>query len=360
MAPSIALKSRPPSTSKPEPGDPSLESTRSHSEKTATRLTIDKTLADREFYRVIGAFLGTGIDRDGDGLDNDRETNELGTNPDKFDTDDDGFSDATEIALGTDPTDGNDFPELAHLPAVAFTEAISAVEEGQGSHTISLTASSSYTGQVSLSVNARSSAVQGTDYTSVPTSVFMSGGTATFDIAITDDLEIRPSRQLILDITQDPIGDAYRTGGRVTHVLNITDNDAYWFGSLRDELTERSFRVCILRDDTTTQAEFVSGQDDGLPDLDTGSSSLSTGLIPEKNLDGDDQTEWPASSFNFDLSTPAFSASVEDLPSVANGIITDPLARTITPHRDSQCRPHSHCSEQSRQRHLHRANQARH
>ena len=297
------------------------------------RLTIAKTLADREFYRVIGAFLGTTLDLDGDGISNDRETsNENGsvTDPNKFDTDDDGFSDATEIALGTNPTDRNDFPELAHLPAIAFTEAISAIEEGQGSYTISLTASTPYTGQVSLSVNARSSAVQGTDYTSVPTSVFMSGGTATFDIAIIDDLEIRPSRQLILDITKDPIGDAYRTGGRVTHLLNITDNDAYWFGSLRDELTERSFRVCILRDDTTTQAEFVSGQDDGLPDPDTGSSSLSTGLIPEKNLAGDDQTEWPASSINFDLSTPAFSASVEDLPSVANGIITDPLARTIT------------------------------
>ncbi len=286
------------------------------------RLTIAKTLADREFYRVIGAFLGTEIDRDGDGLDNDRETNELGTDPDKFDTDDDGFSDATEIALGTDPTDINDFPELAHLPAVDFTGPISAIEEGQGSQTISLSASPSYTGQVTISVNPRSSAVQGTDYTSVPTSVFMSGGTATFDIAIIDDLEIRPSRMLILDITT---GAAYRAGGSVTHILNISDNDAYWFGSLRDELTERSFRICIVRDDATVEANFVSGQSDGLPKPDDGASSLSTGVIPDTPME-----IWPATSINFDLTTPAFSASVVDLPSVNNGIITDPLVRTIT------------------------------
>lgn len=286
------------------------------------QLTIAKTTADREFYRVIGRFLGTALDLDGDGLDNDRETNELGTDPNKFDTDGDGFSDATEIALGTDPTDINDFPELASLPAVDFADPISAIEEGQGSQTITLSASPSYTGQVSLSVNPRSSAVQGVDYTSVPTTVFMSGGSATFDIDIIDDLEIRPTRQLILDVVRD---DGYRAGGSVTHTLNISDNDAYWFGTLRDELTERSFRICILRNTATVQAEFVSGQSDGLPDPDNGASSLSTGVIPDQP-----QEKWPANSITFDLTTPSFSATVIDLPSPSNGIITDPLVRSLS------------------------------
>ena len=294
------------------------------------RLTVAKSAADREFYRVIGRFLGTALDLDGDGLDNDRETNELGTDPNKFDTDGDGFSDATEIALGTDPLDIDDFPELASLPSVDFAEPISLVEEGTLTHTVTLNASPSHTGQVYLAVNPRSSAVQGIDYTSVPTSVFMSGSTATFDIEIIDDLQIRPSRQLIIDLNTDPPGEAYRAGGSVTHTINIADNDAYWFGTLRDDLTERTFRLCIVKDATTTQANFVSGQSDGLPEADSGASSLSTGVIPVENLVGDPQEIWPADSIVFDLDPANFSVSIDDLPSLNNGLLTDRLVRSLT------------------------------
>ncbi|MFN3200965.1 MAG: cadherin domain-containing protein [Bradymonadia bacterium] len=44
-------------------------------------------------------------DPDGDGLCTTEETNNLGTNPDLFDTDEDGLDDGTELGLGTDPLD---------------------------------------------------------------------------------------------------------------------------------------------------------------------------------------------------------------------------------------------------------------
>ncbi|MGD1978381.1 MAG: thrombospondin type 3 repeat-containing protein [Akkermansiaceae bacterium] len=294
------------------------------------RLVVPRSAANKEFYRVIGRFLGSELDLDGDGLDNDRETNILGTDPNRFDTDSDGFSDATEVALGTDPLDLNSFPELAGLPAIDFEEPISSTEEGNGTHSITLKATQPFTGQVYLSVNERSSAVQGEDYANVPTSVMMSGDTLTFEINILDDLNIRPSRQLILDLSTNPPGGAYRAGGSVTHTINIADNDAYWFGTLRDNLTERTFRLCVVQNATTTQASFVSGQSDGLPTPDGGASSLSTGLIPDKDLDGETQEIWPVDAITFQLEPENFSLSITRLPSLNNGIITERLVRSLT------------------------------
>lgn len=63
---------------------------------------------------------------------------------------------------------------------------------------------------------------------------------------------------------------------------------------LKDAISERSFRVCLAQDGTTTSVNFVSGNSDGLHDPDSGASSQSTGVIPDINLFGDPQEIWPA------------------------------------------------------------------
>jgi len=50
-------------------------------------------------------------DTDGDGLSDGEEVNDLGTNPLASDTDGDGYSDSAELAAGSDPTDGFNWPE---------------------------------------------------------------------------------------------------------------------------------------------------------------------------------------------------------------------------------------------------------
>ena len=55
------------------------------------------------------AELAIALDLDGDGLLEDEE-NELGTDPNKADTDDDGYDDDVEIAENTDPLDEFDHP----------------------------------------------------------------------------------------------------------------------------------------------------------------------------------------------------------------------------------------------------------
>jgi hypothetical protein len=66
-------------------------------------------------------------DRDGDGLDNDVETEtwsykspqDTGTSPDLFDSDNDGFSDGVEVTLGSDPTDPNSQPSPPPIPTLS-------------------------------------------------------------------------------------------------------------------------------------------------------------------------------------------------------------------------------------------------
>lgn len=66
--------------------------------------TAYKTSSNVTFKsRSLSPFPGTHPDSDGDGLSDEDEINQYGTDPDKADTDDDGLDDATEIAYGLDP-----------------------------------------------------------------------------------------------------------------------------------------------------------------------------------------------------------------------------------------------------------------
>ncbi|MEM0898225.1 MAG: hypothetical protein AAGJ79_15235 [Verrucomicrobiota bacterium] len=75
-------------------------------------------ICGNESDTITRKFFRPRPDRDNDGLDNEVETNtgtfvdanDTGTNPRVRDTDGDGFSDGTEVRLGSDPTDASSTP----------------------------------------------------------------------------------------------------------------------------------------------------------------------------------------------------------------------------------------------------------
>ena len=66
--------------------------------------------------------LAPGIDSDNDGIPNDRELNELGTDPWLDDTDGDGVTDPDEIATGTNPTNAYSFQQTIFIHVTNTTD----------------------------------------------------------------------------------------------------------------------------------------------------------------------------------------------------------------------------------------------
>ncbi len=299
---------------------------------------VPRPSADREFYQIISSLIvGTALDPDGDGLPSELENSfasdpnsPLYSNPNLFDTDGDGFSDGIEFALGTEPNNPNSFPSLAALPAVEFAEPLSSAIEGNSPHLIPLTAPSGFSGTVHYTVNSRSTATSPTAFAPLSGSVTLSGGAGTISLSLVDDLIISPERLILIDLTINPPGKQYRPSGTVTHVVNLSDNDGYWSGALLDEAMDaaRDFRLQILRNASTTEVAFVSGNSDGLPVPDAGNSSQSTGLIPDTNLAGASQQVFPAISPLLTLTR--FTASTPAIPAVTGCVFKGvPLKRTI-------------------------------
>lgn len=305
--------------------------------------------AGARFFRVVGLNLGPGVDPDGDGLPTAYEESLPAPGPDPLlpDTDDDGYNDGREIALGTDPTDPDDFPELAGLPAVEFTATTSSFREGEAtSHPVTLQLGAPYSGRIHYQVNPRSTALATIDYSALSGSIFVSGTSATIDIPFIDDQNIRSGRFLILDLDPDPPGGAYRLGGRVTHVVNLSDNDTYYNGSLKDELTERSFRLRVLRQSgQPTRIDFVAGAADGLVAPDDGESSQATGIIPAVPQDvwpAEVQADGPARFRILSPDLPVAAASFAGFGGTRIPLTTEPLTRRLVLESDPGLNPGEH------------------
>jgi hypothetical protein len=294
------------------------------------RYTLPRAAADRMFFRVVGSFLGTGLDPDGDGLPTSFEqslssnpASPLYSNPADFDTDNDGYSDGVEYAYGSQPNNRLDTPEFNKFPAVSFVEPNSSFIEGSASHlSIPLEFDQPYFGTIAYTVNtAASTASNPADYGTVSGTALASGTSATIQIPITDNLTISPVQKLlVIQLSEVPPTTGYRVAGGSLHVVCLCDDDAYWSGIFKevttrtirgeevvvDGLLERNFRIRVLRQGSTTQMAFVSGTSDGLPDTENDGSSRSTGLVPSTP-----QEIWPVvsatdSPTSFAFTSPAF------------------------------------------------------
>ena len=245
---------------------------------------VPRTSADKQFYRILGSLItGTVLDPDGDGLASTLEasfttdkTSPEYSDPDLFDTDGDGFSDGVEYAMDTEPNNSDSKPNTSTLPVVEFAASLSSAREGVGSHFIPLSISGNYSGQVFFTVNPRSTVkLAGADKDIEAISI--GAGNGAIEVELVDDDNLSSERLLILDLSVNP---AYQRGGRATHVVCISENDAYWEGTLKDGSSERNFRLLVKHSPGGTSACFVAGSADGTTAPDGVSGSQSEGIIP--------------------------------------------------------------------------------
>lgn len=273
----------------------------------------------------------------------------IGTNPEKFDTDRDGFSDGAEFAYGTEPDNAASKPLFLNLPTVNFVSANSTGEEGTSPHQVEIIFDQPYSGLVNYSVNSLGNTVAGTDFAlgenpeETTGSIEMDGTSAFIPLTIIDDSIVSGQRAVILDLALN--GENYFIGGRSSHAVILEDNDAWWTGSLipaSGETDGRIFRLKVAREGSGTSVVFGGGAgQDGLPipdeenEPDIATTSISTSLVPEGS--------W-AATVNEDSDT-RFSVVSPELPVSTGGLLGDEMIMRqiileIQPLLSEETRPH--------------------
>ncbi|HYG35945.1 MAG TPA: hypothetical protein VEC99_14235 [Clostridia bacterium] len=278
------------------------------------------------FFRILSC-EGSGADSDLDELSDALEALK-GTNPQDPDTDDDGFSDGVEVANSTNPLLKSSQPDLSVLTGVSFDQSVVTVSEADGAYAGKLSFSKPFVGSVHYEVDASSTATSlapGSDYHPLSGTLAVNGTEALLPIQLVDDLHMRGTRSLFLNIRADPVC-RYRPSGTSRQLIRIEDNDVYWTGTMRDVyagtnvgFAELSFRLKLLRSESTNQAWLVN---DGK--LDSGTKG--SGCIPVG--------EW---RMDVTLSTNSFDGVSEpipmpSLPIFANGEVTRILRLSAKPH----------------------------
>jgi hypothetical protein len=297
--------------------------------------TVPVVSANGEFFRVIGIFLGTGLDPDGDGLPEALETL-LGTNPGKFDTDEDGFSDGVEYAYGTNPVLKTSSPDLTNLPRAEFAEAKSFSNEGSETHEVLVKFNKPYTGTLKYNVLALSTAKVTVDYQTLSLAVTVTGTSVVIPITWIDDDVINPERVLFLEIETD---DAlpYARGGQTRHMILLSENDAWWSGVLSDKYAQRNFQLKLVHIGGTTEATFSAGAgNDGLSllvgETDGSRSDQSVGVVPKGTFPAVVEED---TATHFKISSPLMPASTGGLFGAATGLtrtlILESLPSSVEP-----------------------------
>ena len=289
----------------------------------AHSLSFARSDIGRKFFRALG-LSGTASDLDGDGLSNEFEAG-LGTNSMNPDTDGDGVSDGVEYSYGSNPRSAASRPGFTNLPRAEFAARTSTAVEGQGTHQIKVVFDKPFQGVLNYEILPLSTAAPAEDFEPLAGTVSVNGGEAFIPVVVVDDLEIRGSRKLVLQIERDP-SSGYARGGSTQHILSIAENDSWWSGALADKYAQRNFRVKILRRGNTTQVVFGAGAgQDGLRVLASetagAQSSLSEGVIAKGTWAGVVGADLPN---RFRISTPPMPASTGGLFGAGTG-----LQRTI-------------------------------
>ena len=195
---------------------------------TTSRLVTLPATATNGFFRV-------GVDSDGDGLADGQEAR-LGTDPQNPDSDGDGFSDSIETMYSTSPTSFASRPPSSVLPSVSFVKDLVRTNEGVGTYSVALTLSSPYLGSIRYAISTNSTAttnLPNRDYLPLSGVVQANGTSASIPIQIVDDLLLKGTRVLYLDLKRDTQG-LYRRGAITRHTLVLEDNDGFWNGVMKD------------------------------------------------------------------------------------------------------------------------------
>jgi len=286
-----------------------------------SRLVILPATSTNGFFRV-------GVDSDGDGI-SDGEEARLGTNPQNPDSDGDGFSDSIELMYGTSPTNFASRPPSSVLPTVSFVKDLVRTNEGVGIYSVLLTISSPYYGSIRYAIGTNSTAtanLPNPDYQPVSGVVQANGTSATIQIQIVDDLLLKGTRVLYMDLKRDTQG-LYRRGAVIRHTLVLEDNDGFWNGVMKDVYSytksgsptngagygELGFRLKLLRSGATNQAFLVSTNDPNSP-------SRGVGTIP--------QGQWAMQTFV--LGSNSLNAASVPIPMPGNPLFPTSLNRTLT------------------------------
>jgi hypothetical protein len=289
--------------------------------------TVPLINVDKEFFRIASPFLmGTALDPDGDGLPEALEVL-LGTNPEVFDSGDDGFSDGAEYAYGTDPVDPTNKPVYIDLPTVDFSLPHSVAQEGSDPHQVQVLFDRPFIGTVNYAINPLSNTTAGMDFTlgedpgGTTGSIAVDGSSAFIPLTIVDDSNVSGQRVVIINLKLN--GEAYFIGGRASHAVLLEDNDAWWTGtffSASGEASGRIFRLKISRENSSTTAVFGAGAGlDGLPvpEVVAGggappieTTSISSTLIPVGQWPGTVNADTP---IRFSVDSPALSVPAGSL-----------------------------------------------
>ena len=245
--------------------------------------TVPLAATDGVFFQIVGSFLGTALDPDGDGLPEALETL-LTTDPAKFDTDGDGYSDGVEYAYGSDPKNLADVPDFTLFPRAEFVHAMSQATEGTTPTSVQIQFDRPYVGDLKYRILEQSTALAGRDFAALSGTVAVAGPTATLTLDWIDDDQISGARTLLLELVTAN-GLAYARGGQTAHTILLGENDAWWSGVLVTDFQQRNFRLKRTSSNGTKTATFAAGPGlDGLPllpgETEGSRSDQSSGVIP--------------------------------------------------------------------------------
>lgn len=282
-------------------------------------LVTAPALSSLSFFRVLD--LGQ-IDSDSDGVPDAVEA-ALGTNPNVpdwiTDTDGDGYNDGLEIVNGSNPLDANSRIQRGLQPEVRFAQTTSRTLEGAGGHSVPLHFNTNYSGLVYYSISVMSTASNGVDFTHPLNGVATAqNGSASIPLNIVDDLEVEDIEAIVL-VLEDDLAGTYHTGAFPTHSVLLMDNDANWSGLLQSGVSQTSFRLCVLRSGTQTNAMLI-------PSPKSTTNHLGGQLIP---LPPPGQGGWAVT--NLMLTASNFTGQSVPLPAGSSRLMGQvPLSRTLS------------------------------